>query len=166
MNHVGLVSSRGYILPCAQPTWVDPPNLKPAKVIEALGTTVESPWHPRQKPGNEVSVWRYKDITCQQAWVANYRARQFVGSRYGWWKLAAHLIDNKAFDGRVVTRHLLRVDSRPICSYVVATALACASIRTGNIPARAQSPDTMWDYVNASDRWYEVGRGFTQKEVA
>ena len=161
MNHVGVVSKKGYILPCAQPTWVDPPYLKPAVVIESLWRTIEHPWYPDQKPGNEVSVWRYEPITLLQQIVVIQRAERFVGAKYGWWKLLTHFVDNKAFNGRVVTRKLLVADSRPICSYTAACSFHVAGIKTGDIPARTQSPDTMWDFVNASNPWFEVGRGVT-----
>jgi hypothetical protein len=159
MNHVGVVSKKGYITP---PTKLPP---EPAEVIESLWKTVEHPWYPAQKPGQEVSIWRYDGITALQEIIVVQRARKFVGSKYGWWKLFTHLADNKIFGGRLVTRRLLSVDSRPICSYTAASAFACAGIRTGAIPARAQSPDTMWDYVNATQTpWFEVGRAVITKE--
>jgi hypothetical protein len=156
MNHVGVVSRPGYILPGAG---------EPAVVIESLWRTIEHPWFPDQKPGYEVSIWRYQPITLLQGIIVAQRARKFVGAKYGWWKLFTHLFDNKVLNGKLVARRLLRADSRPICSYTAATAFACAGIRTGTIPARAQSPDSMWDYVNNNDLWFEVGRG-TVKEVA
>jgi hypothetical protein len=143
MNHVGVVSRPGYILPSGRS------EEKPAVVIESLWRTIEHPWFP----------------TLLQGIIVAQRARKFVGAKYGWWKLFTHLFDNKVLNGKLVARRLLRADSRPICSYTAATAFACAGIRTGTIPARAQSPDSMWDYVNNNDLWFEVGRG-TVKEVA
>ena len=166
VNHVGMVSRRGIILPCAQPMRWEKGDY--AHVIESLWRTIEQPWFPNQKPGNEIRIWRYMPITDFQAEIAVQRARKFVGAKYGWWKLFAHLIDNKVLGGKYATRRLLHVDSRPICSYSTASGFAVAGIKTGRIPARAQSPDSIWDYVNDSDRlgvWYEVGRGIT-KEVA
>jgi hypothetical protein len=166
VNHVGVVSRRGFIHPglgSDPAVFVHPMDLVPAHVIESLWKTIEHPWYPDQKPGNEVSIWRYAPITCLQASVAVEVARTFVGAKYGWWKLAAHFVDNKIFGGRNVTRRALRADSRPICSYTAATSMHRAGIRTGHIPARAQSPDSMWDYINESDLWYEVGRGVVQE---
>jgi hypothetical protein len=164
-NHVGIVVKPGFILPCPQPTWMDPVNITPARVVESLWRTVEHEWYPAQKSGQRVCIMRPAGITSLQADRAVNRARRFVGAKYGWWKLATHLIDNKAFNGALVTRRLLQIDSRPICSYTVASAYAVAGIKTGNIPAQAQSPDTIWDFITTPGAdWFCVGQGVVRKE--
>jgi hypothetical protein len=82
-------------------------------------------------------------------------ADEFVGAKYGWWKLGFHLLDRAIFKGRKVLSALLRVDKRPICSYLAARVCATVGSDFGMVP-QAATPDEMLDYALATpDEWEE-----------
>lgn len=102
-------------------------------------------------------VWRCATLTDQQRLaVANYAAG-YVGRKYGYLKIAAHLGDSllsRLFRRDVyLTRRWASMDKYPICSWVWAFAYAeVLGLRFGVEPSAAQ-PDDMHDHVRNSPDW-------------
>ena len=151
VNHTGEVTRDGFLVPHS----IDDPL---AETVEALWHVERNLWYQRHC-GEEVTVelWRcigqtQEEIDREVAFLYSH-----VGDKYGWWKLAAHFLDNKILGGKRVARRLLTVDGRPICSYLVAKAKSLAQVTFAGRPEE-QTPDGMHDYVKQSADWYIVGK--------
>jgi len=99
-------------------------------------------------------VWRNRDPA-----VAG-RAAQYAlmreGERYGYTKLALHLLDWALLRNRWrVFRRLGFVDRWPICSYLVADAYRAAG-QPFPVPVKACTPDDIADHIHASGDWWRV----------
>lgn len=158
-NHALMFTTRGGVGPGLAPD-------RQAYAVEALWHVEVNPWYERHRKdhGTKLRVYRPTFLSPAERERVVETALAHVGERYGWWKLAAHLADRVLFDDRKVVSSFLRVDSRPICSYLVARAYEVAGHPKafGPIPAAAQDPDEMMDFVdNATYRspraWRFVG---------
>jgi hypothetical protein len=154
-NHTGVIVSAGWIAP-PEPTSSFVPLL--AGVVESLWRTEAWCWYEAHKndTSNTIRIYRKHGITEQQQNAIIGRASEFVGRKYGWWKLGAHLIDRLVFSGRKTVSNFLQVDSRPICSYTAAKSFAAAGISFGMEP-EAADPDEMMDHCESSGEWFLVG---------
>lgn len=148
--------------PGEEETWANHTGLfvqsgpfRSADVVEALWRVRRGPLGP----GPEVEVYRYRTLTRQEAQrIVEYAKRQ-VGSRYGWWKLLFHLADRAFFKGDKKVSSLLRLERRPICSFLVAMAYSKAGIHFDGFRPEAADPDEMHDFVKANPtRWRLVGK--------
>lgn len=159
-NHTGLFVSAGYLWPGHSKML--------AMCVESLWQTKHWTWWEGHKnePGNTIRIYRYIGLRPGDARAIVSRAKSFVGDRYGWWKLGAHLIDRVLFKGKKTTSNLLRVDSRPICSYTAAKSLADGGVFFGTMAPEAADPDEMMDWCShAQDQWFLVGEFTVPKEV-
>ena len=137
-----------------------------ARAIEALARVEENPWYARHRheTGYTIMVYRPTFLSPESMARLVETARAHIGERYGWWKLGAHLLDRIFFEDKKTVSNLLRIDDRPICSYLVARAYEIAGHphAFGPIEARAQDPDEMMDHVDDAtwlepETWNYVG---------
>lgn len=140
------------VSPDGRPTWANHmlmfttpgvvgnvPVHQQAMAVEAQWHVEHKPWWDRHKdePGNRIRVYRPLFLRrLEDVDVIVARALEHVGARYGYWKLGAHALDRYLFNGEKVISSLLFLDSRPICSYLVADAYAEA----GYLEAFGQDP--------------------------
>jgi hypothetical protein len=137
-----------------------------AWAVEAQWRVEHNPWWDRHghEAGNRIRVFRplfLANATDAGAIVANALAHK--GAKYGYWKLGAHALDRVLFGGRKRISSLLFLDSRPICSYLVADAYAEEGYpRAFGGDAQGVSPDSGLDYCEetsygAAPLWGYVG---------
>lgn len=162
-NHVGVVTLPGYVGQHAE--GFGDVDRTESEMTEAL-------WHVRTGPvwdfygppagpkRSEIAV--YRPITLdesERAWVA-WAAKKLTGRRYGWWKLLTHLGDSAisavtpGVDVRLF-RRLNFVDSRPICSYLVAKAFEFVGKDFG-VKAGSASPDDIEDFCRSRPDKYSL----------
>lgn len=126
-----------------------------AKIVEALTTVQHNSLWRYASPGNEVAVFRAKNLTVLQANFIAEEAMTYVGKTYGYLKLVTHLLD-WCLMGAYVFRRLTPSDRYPICSWVVAHAYGSQGFDFG-VSENAASPDDMWDFcLKNPDKYYEV----------
>lgn len=162
-NHVGVVTMSG---------WIVPPKPRSAAwcfavVVESLWRTMRWEWFPAHKKevGNEIRVYRLKNGLPSEQWRAfGDEANKFIGAKYGWWKLFAHLGDRVFFRGRKFLSGQLTIDGRPICSFRAAHIFAAAGVSFGVDPDAAD-PDEMMDHCERSEEWVLVGSSKIDEEV-
>jgi len=149
-NHSLLFTSPGIVRPSSDSisrTWQ-------AKAVEALWQVEHGPWWDRHKEDKGSIIRVYRPDFLQPANKARLleTAIAHEGEKYGWWKLATHLLDRLAFDDKKTLSNFLRVDDRPICSYLVGRAFEVAGHRYafGDIEPQAQDPDEQCDYCRDS----------------
>ncbi len=154
-NHMGVVVEEGWLIP---PEELDMPL---AVVVEALNVVEKVPWWKRHfkeyQDGYRIRVFRHiPSPTLEQEIIFNRVADEFVGDKYGWWKLGFHLLDRLIFKGKKVLSSLLFLDRRPICSY--ASGLIAASIGWSfGLKPEALDPDEAMDYcLLHRDEWSEI----------
>ena len=94
---------------------------------------------------SEICVFRPVNLTREERDKVLGRAGEFINKPYGYFKLILHALD-WCVGGRYIFRRLGRMDSFPICSYVVARAFMEAGKNFG-VSDRAASPDDIWDFV-------------------
>lgn len=128
------------------------------EVVEAKSSVVRRSL-PDCVGSQAYQVWRCLALTEQQREaIANY-ATGYVGHKYGYWKIAAHLGDAllSRLCGRNVylTRRWASMDDYPICSWVWAYAYNAVGLSFGIEPGAAQ-PDDMHDWVRNSPDWTMV----------
>lgn len=144
VNHVGLVVKGG---PVGR-----------AVVVEALIRVKEHRLYAQyggRGKRTSVAVYRPMDLTAEEINVIVATAKSYVGRRYGFLKIAAHLAD-WLLQGAYVFRRLAVMDDYPICSWVVAHAFKKAGKNFG-VPPGAASPDDIWDFVTTNpDKYVEV----------
>lgn len=127
-------------------------------MVEALGTVKRHNIVAAYEAGSsKSSVAIFRPLNIPSVALADIckAAEQYIGDRYGWGKIALHVLDGLL--GRVwippVFSRLGRVDSYPICSYLVAKAYAAAGYDFG-VKAQMATPDHIWDFcVSRSDRF-------------
>ena len=152
-NHVGVVVSPGWIVP--------PPldrQFAQAIAVEALWRAERWNWWDNHKNevGLEIRVYRKPNLNFEQLRRIEAEAYKYVGAKYGWWKLFAHLVDRTVFKGKKTVSNLLYIDGRPICSYLAAHVFAAGGVSFGMPPAAAD-PDEMMDHCEHSGEWVLVG---------
>jgi hypothetical protein len=132
VNHVGLVVSGG---PIAE-----------AVIVEALSMVKRHRLMDRYGPRRDhVAVYRSLDLTEAETRRIAEAAEGYVGRKYGYATIAAHLLDWVLL-GAYVFRRFVGCDNYPICSWLVAHAYKKVGKHFG-VPARAASPDEIWDFV-------------------
>jgi hypothetical protein len=141
-NHVGIIVKRG--------------TVHSAMAVEAL-TKVKR--HPlgryAKKHTTGVAVFRPINLTDDEMAKIVAKAESYVGRKYGWPKIIAHLGD-WCLKGAYVFRRLTQDDDYPICSWVVAHAFLAAG-KEFDVPAGAANPDDIWDFVvNNPDKYRQV----------
>lgn len=128
-------------------------------VIEALWTVQEAEWAKWEQENDRFQVWRNVKMTGIARKVVAAQALAYVGRKYGWWKLGAHLLDgmlSKVTGGSVYAfRRVLFMEEYPVCSWVWAFAYGKIGIHLG-CPPDCADPDTMLDYVSNSHEWKKV----------
>jgi hypothetical protein len=148
------------------------PRAHQAHAIEALWHVEHNPWweRHREEDGYTVQVFRPLFLDWDDAPKVVDNAMAHLGARYGWWKLGFHLTDRVLFDGDRKLSRFLHVDSRPICSYLVAQAFADAGYPEAfgtEVPPQAQDPDDQHDHVTSGlGRWAFVGEYQIKAEAA
>jgi hypothetical protein len=151
-NHVGVVVKAGWLVPDggAEPL---------AQTVEALWRVEHTRWWLRHRHEKcyKVQVWRHVGLSGPEARRVSDYALKHAGDTYGWWKLGFHLADRLLFEGDKKLSRLLRVDDRPICSYLVAPEFEVVGVDFG-IPAVATDPDEMLDHRERREQWRLVGR--------
>jgi hypothetical protein len=132
VNHVGLVVQGG--------------AFNEAVVVEAL-RTVERHRLVDEYGGerDEVAIFRPVRLNVQQLHLVVTVANGYVGRRYGYGKIALHVLD-WVLQGAYVFRRLGNMDDYPICSWLVAHAFGAVNVHFGVAPGAA-SPDDIWDFV-------------------
>ena len=142
VNHSGVVVTGG--------------SLETAEVIEALSKVEQHRlWDRYADSGDEVAVYRLKDLTERQAKTVVDKAVNYKGYIYGWKKLITHFLDWLLL-GAYVFRRLALFDKYPICSWVVAYSFDKIHWRFG-VPPSAASPDDISDHIDANpDAYIEV----------
>lgn len=129
--------------------------------IEALWTTVRTMWANLQyEPKDTWEVWRHKSLTDEQRIAVAEKAREYLGRKYGWWKIGLHGIDGilgKIFCTDVyLFRRIGFMDKYPICSWLAAFAYKKAiGYEFGVDPERA-APDDIRDWVSTHGDWEKI----------
>ncbi len=123
VNHVGIIAPDG-------------------DLIESLHTTIKRPFNPFEA----FAVYRLEGITDDQRLAIAQTAMSYIGRRYGYAKILAHLGDWILGD-RFVFRRLCRMDRYPICSWVAAWSYFKVIGYEFGTPPEAASPDSMWDHI-------------------
>jgi len=137
VNHVGIV--------------VD--DVEQAIVVEAL-TKVERHklWDKYHDGKTKVAVYRPTNLSNDEINLIVGKAESYVGRKYGYGKILAHLGD-WLLGGRYFFRRFASMDKYPICSWLVAAAYAAADKNFGCEIGMAE-PDDIWDFVtNNKDKY-------------
>lgn len=141
VNHVGIVVGSG------SPQY--------AEIVEALTTVKRRRMGAyRRNVNTDVAIFRPLNLTDDELAVIVARAEGYVGAKYGYVKIVAHLAD-WCLGGVYVFRRVAAMDRYPICSWVVAQAYADAGKDFG-VPAGSASPDDIWDFAVANPDKYAV----------
>ena len=126
-------------------------------IVEALSRVRR---HPVQKQyGNgrsKIAVYRPLNLTPEQKAAVLKRAESYVGCRYGYAKIALHLLDWILL-GAFVFRRLARGKRYPICSWLVAHAFKAVRKDFG-VQVGQASPDDIWDFVTTHPGIYDCVR--------
>lgn len=133
VNHVGVVVEEG--------------GIQTAVVVEAL---IKVRKHRLWKQygsskGQQVAVYRAKNLNPEEIEVIIAEANQQVGRPYGFVKIIAHFLD-WLLTGAYVFRRLTSDPRYPICSWLVAHSYSEAGKHFGVAPGAAD-PDDIWDFV-------------------
>lgn len=141
VNHVGVICDGG--------------TLRTAMIAEARWTyKVHRLWDAYVNTRHQVAIFRAKNIPPATRQKIAERAASFQNTKYGWAKIALHLLD-KFVGGKYFFRRLARLPNRPICSYAAAVAYSDYGLTFGVKSYEAQ-PDDIWDYVVNSDNYTKI----------
>jgi hypothetical protein len=160
VNHTGAVIHGGWMVPPISQAIAPEERLQYAQVSEALWHVKKWQWYQNHKDQENytVEVWRHNLLTIEEIDRAVQYWTKQTGQRYGWWKLGAHLVDNKIFRGARIFRRLLgKVERRPICSFHAARGYSLIGVDFGG-PANEATPDSMHDWVKEQPQWRMVGK--------
>jgi len=140
VNHVGVIVTEG--------------DLRTAIAVEALTKVKRHKLWKRYGPpsSSEVAIYRATNLSEDEIETITKAAESYVGRRYGYLKLLAHLAD-WFLQGAYVFRRLARMDKYPICSWLVAHSFAKAGKHFG-VPPGAASPDDIWDFIQGHQDIY------------
>lgn len=126
--------------------------------VEALWRVVLTAWDGLSGRGGQ--VWRYIPFTDEQRKAIADKADDYLGRKYGWWKIALQGIDcilGKLFFTDVyLARRLGRIDKYPICSWVVAFAYDRGAGYSFGKEPNAATPDDIYDHVRNTEGWIRV----------
>ena len=147
VNHVGVVVQRGL--------------LRDAVIVEALSRVVEHRLAEQYGDGrSDVAVYRCRPLTELQRLAVAEAARDYVGRRYGYLKIALHSLD-WLLQGAYVFRRLGRMDRYPICSWLVAHVYARVYLperQSFGVKPGAATPDDIWDHISSCPNEWECVR--------
>jgi hypothetical protein len=112
----------------------------------------------------EICIFRPINLAQFQIQLIVDKAASYVGDNYGYGKLLLCLGD-WCLGGANVFRRLGRIDSVPICSFLVARSFKAAALDFG-IADYAATPDDIWDFVTTHKDKYKFlyQRGTMYKE--
>lgn len=125
--------------------------------VEALGHGVREHniYQRYLKRQDGISIFHLTHLTPAQRRKVVRVARSYVGRRYGFVKIVAHVLD--ALFGRVYFfRRLCRMKCYPICSWVVAFAYAEVGVIFKGVAKEGCQPDDIWDHCLMSRDWCTV----------
>ena len=85
-------------------------------------------------------------------------ARTHLGQKYGWWKIGLHGLDyfrsRRTGKESFFFRSIIRMKSRPICSYINALAYQAVGYKFLGKPAGVIQPDDIYDDImQYPERW-------------
>lgn len=126
---------------------------KPGYLTEARWNGVKRKEYDSWKVGREFEVWRHTGLSGKERLAITRAASVYVGRRYGFLKLGAHMLDglvHKASGCEVFWfRRACFMDNYPICSWHVAWSWAKGLGMKDfyGVPLYACSPDTMLDRI-------------------
>jgi hypothetical protein len=138
-NHVGLITTPGTVLS--------------ARITEALWKVTTSSLYDRYHKKGKVAVFRPRNLSVKDKVTVMNEVLLHRGQRYGWWKIILQFGRNKL--GQEWMGKVMFVDSRPICSFLVALAFEKAGYTFG-VEGRSADPDDMMDFCLTHDDKYEV----------
>jgi hypothetical protein len=125
--------------------------------VEALWRVVETPW--RSLDG-EFEVWRNMNLTESQRRDISAKARDYLGRKYGWWKIGLQAVDGilgKVFCTDIMcARRLGCMDRYPICSWVVAFTYKSAIGYGFGVPPEVATPDEIRDWCVKRKEWVKL----------
>ena len=171
-NHAGVIVQSGWIGPAG--AYLPGCGLI-LNELHPQAVVVEALWETRRGPlvlnGTLVRVFGpIPPYTPEELSRFLDAAGSFVGTRYGYWKLAGFLV-KRWTKGRVDPTKWYFIDGRPICSYLAAKVSDAARkigtiVRTVagvlipwggfGVPPQAADPDSMLDYCESHpDEWKE-----------
>lgn len=147
VNHVGIVVEGGPI--------------GEAVVVEALSRVRRHALWDRygRSSRTEIAIFRPIDLRPADRRRIVRKAESYVGRKYGYLMILAHLCD-WLLQGAYVFRRLAGSDNYPICSWVVSHAFAETGRTFGVAPGEA-SPDDIWDFVTGRPDAYLQVRPLT-----
>jgi hypothetical protein len=103
--------------------------------------------------GRGFEVWRRRGLRAGQRQALTRKALVYSGTKFGWGKLATHVLDgliNKIVRKEAFFfRRLNHSDSYPICSWITAFAYERALHYSFGVPPECADPDQMHDWVKA-----------------
>jgi hypothetical protein len=126
---------------------VEKGSLRTAVVVEALVTVRRHRlWEEYGPPAkDDVAIYRAKNLSEKEIDTIVSAANEYVGKKYGFWMLFAHVADWLLL-GAFAFRRVLGKDKYPICSWLVAHSFADAGKHFGTHPGAA-TPDDIWDFI-------------------
>lgn len=141
INHVGVV--------------VGPGNEMNAPIVEASTTVKHHSIRRYYEDANtHVAIFRPKNVGIGDRLLIADKALQYVGRKYGYFKIVAHFLDF-LLGGRYFFRRITRMEKYPICSWVVADAYAAVGLDFG-VPVGMAQPDDIWDFCVTNPDKYET----------
>lgn len=149
--------------------FVNDGSIKNVNVIEAIfptGVLYRRFWTHYADDLHKCYLIKPMNLTTQERLALSKIAFQYVGHPYGTLKIIPHAIDGllaKILHKRDITlfRNLCKVDTFPICSYLVAKAYSTFDLDFG-IKGSMATPDDIWDFaINNPDKYkiYELKGG-------
>lgn len=141
VNHVGVVVEEG--------------TLKTATVVEALSRVKRHSLGKRYGPPrtDSVAIYRAKNLTPEEINTIVNAAEDYVGYKYGYPKVLAHVLDWFLL-GAYVFRRMATMDKYPVCSWVVAFSFLKAD-KHFDVEPGAATPDDIWDFIHRNPEIYE-----------
>ncbi len=132
-----------------------------ALIVEAVrGVKLNNIVECYDKPDSYVSIYRPIGLSDNELTSLVDSASGFIGNKYGYVKLLAHMGD-WFLQGAYFFRRLARMKDYPICSWIVAYCYQQIG-RDFGVDCKGAAPDDIWDYVNENPEQYQSIRRFTQ----
>jgi hypothetical protein len=141
-------------------------NVEFAEMTEALWRVRSGPiWQfygpPAGKKRAQIAIYRIVNLSFEQRIEVAQAAYEFLGRRYGWWKLVAHAADSivsRELHREVyLFRRLLCSKRYPICSFLVEAAFERVGIDFA--PDQSADPDHIHDYCERDNNSMLVFQG-------
>jgi len=142
VNHVGLTVVEGSLESCI--------------IVEALSKVVKHLLWYGYGPKSEDKVAIYRPLNINKSdidKIVTYANLQ-VNKKYGYFKIATHLLDWLLF-GAYFFRRLTNNKNYPICSWLVAYSYSEVG-KHFNVDPGAAQPDDIWDFIIENPDKYEL----------